>query len=214
MFRAPKILCISGSSRVGSFNSKLAKVAGAMLEQKGAQVEILDMADVNLPLFSEDIEAKGNPDGLVELKEKFNTSDGILVASPEYNGSMTPLLVNTLSWVSRTAGDKNEAMYFSFKNKTGMIISTSPGGLGGLRGLRHVRELLTNLGTNVVADQVAIGAFFKSFQDDELVDEKQIAMLDNGLQRFFEITRSQANQQATCAMVKLANEYGDILLPK
>src|SRR5690606_38868400 len=119
---------------------------------------------------------RGAPAGMRELKRLFGSADGLLVASPEYNGSMPPLLVNTISWLSRPI-DKGEATYASFKGKAGLVISASPGGLGGFRALRHARELLTNLGTKVVPEQVAIGGAHNAFDSQErLKNEGQRAL--------------------------------------
>ena len=163
-----------------------------------------------LPIFSEDLEKRGIPAGLIDLKESFDASDGILVASPEYNGSMSPLLVNAITWLSR-AVKKEDKMYSSFKGKAGLVMSASPGGLGGLRSLGHSRELLQNMGTRVIPEQVAIGGAFNAFDENlKLKNDGQRALWQDALERLFEESRSVANAEATCGLVEKMGEFGKI----
>eukprot|EP00755_Sulcionema_specki_P023811 Sspe_Gene.79780::Locus_50101_Transcript_1_1_Confidence_1.000_Length_741::g.79780::m.79780 len=219
MFRAPRFVCLAGSCREGSHNMKLAAISARILKAKGAEVQLLNLKDYDLPLFNEDDEKKEVPAGLSKLKEVVNRADGFVIASPEYNGCLTPLLVNALAWLSRPGNNKDEPMYFSFKRKVAMVAAASPGGLGGLRGLVHARQLLTNMGTTVIPEQIAVGAAYKAFGEDSegnpvLTDERQSQLLDEALQALYELGRGNANKEATCKMVhKFANEYGDIILP-
>jgi len=209
MIRAPRIVAMAGSLRKGSFNEKLVGVAAKMLRDKGAEVTVIKWDKFQLPIFGEDIEKEGTPTEIKELKAIFNKSDGVLVASPEYNGSMSPLLVNAICWLSRQAGDPDEPMYHSFANKAGLVISTSLGGLGGLRGLSHIRELLTNMGTDVVSQQVAIGGALKAFDaQGNLVNDNQVAMLNSAVDKFFRMSRSLANEEVTCQIIN--NLYGEV----
>ncbi len=98
--------------------------------------------------------------------------DGLLIASPEYNSSITPLLKNTIDWVSR-AGDGQKALA-AYEGKVAAVMSASPGRLGGLRGLVHLRSILSNIGVLVIPDQVAVGQAHMAFDDaGGLVDQKQ-----------------------------------------
>eukprot|EP00516_Mucochytrium_quahogii_P002677 CAMPEP_0203751550 /NCGR_PEP_ID=MMETSP0098-20131031/5598_1 /ASSEMBLY_ACC=CAM_ASM_000208 /TAXON_ID=96639 /ORGANISM=" , Strain NY0313808BC1" /LENGTH=223 /DNA_ID=CAMNT_0050641321 /DNA_START=83 /DNA_END=754 /DNA_ORIENTATION=- len=218
VFRQPRILCIAGSTRPGSFNVKLMNIASRLLKAKGAEVTVVDMEKYDLPLFSEEIEKKGTPQKVHELKAIFRSNDGLVVATPEYNGGMSPLLLNTLTWMSRNGGDDSEPMYVTTKGKVSMLISSSPGGLGGLRGLYIARQMLTNLGVTVIPEQIAVGGAYKAFkgEGDELTleSERQLGQLDSGLQALFEVARGNANQEATCAIARhMGNEYGEIILP-
>mmetsp|Transcript_35535 Transcript_35535/g.81401 ORF Transcript_35535/g.81401 Transcript_35535/m.81401 type:complete len:226 (+) Transcript_35535:55-732(+) len=217
LLRAPRILCISGSNRVGSVNTKLATVAARMLQSKGAEATQLNLVDHDLPLFSQDLETRGAPPAVLKLKEMFGNADALMVASPEYNGAMTPALCNVITWMSRPVADPKEPMYGSFKGKVGVVISTSPGGLGGLRGLSPIRQLLTNLGTNVLPEQVAIGGAFKAFEGEgdalKLKNTDQEKLLDATMTRLFETARGVANQEVVCQIVQetiRANEYGEV----
>ena len=125
-----------------------------------------------MPLFNQDEEAEhGQPDSTKALKQLFVEHDGLLIASPEYNGSITPLLKNTLDWLSRQHDD--EPSMVAYQNKTAAIMGASPGGLGGLRALVHVRAILSNLGVLVIPKQFALRAAHKAFDDNgELAEER------------------------------------------
>ena len=160
----PRILAFSGSTRRASFNQRLVENAAASAEKAEAAVTLIDLADYPLPLFNQDDEAvNGPPDNVTRLKSLFLEHNGLLLASPEYNGSITPLMKNTLDWVSRSYGD--ELVYSAYAGKTAAIMSASPGRLGGLRGLGHLRSILTNLGVLVLPMQSSISSAGSAFDD-------------------------------------------------
>lgn len=168
----PRILAFAGSARADSYNKKLVKVAAAGAEAAGAKVTIIDLRDYQMPLFDQDLEAaEGPPDKALELKSIMLDHDGLLIAAPEYNSSITPLLKNTIDWVSRPAnGDK---ALIAYKGKVAAIMSASPGRLGGLRGLSHLRSILSNIGVLVIPDQVAVSHAHNAFESDgNLADHK------------------------------------------
>lgn len=110
----------------------------------------------------------------MKLKQLFLEHDGLLISSPEYNSSITPLLKNTIDWVSRPA--EGEAPLAAYKDKIAALMAASPGGLGGLRGLVHVRSILSSIGVIVLPDQIAVSRAFEAFDDDgQIKDEKQRA---------------------------------------
>lgn len=121
----------------------------------GAAVTLIDLKDYALPIYDGDLEAKsGLPENAKRLKTLAKTHDALLIASPEYNSSFTPLLKNALDWMSRQeAGEKSLE---AFQGKTAALLSASPGKLGGLRGLVHLRSMLGNIGVLVLPDQVAV----------------------------------------------------------
>ena len=168
-----KILALSGSSRVGSFNQKLVNVAAAGAREFGAETTVLDLNDFQMPIYNQDLEAQdGLPEAAVRLKEIFGSHHGLLIASPEYNSSIAPLLKNTIDWVSRSA--EGEAPLAAYQGKVAGIMAASPGGLGGLRGLVHLRSILQNIGVMVVPKQMAIAKAFEAFAEDgSLKDEFQ-----------------------------------------
>ena len=174
MATAPKILVFAGSARGASYNKKLATAAAGMVKAAGAEVTLLDLADHRLPMYDGDLEAsEGVPAGAKALRKIFLEHDGFIIASPEYNSSIAPMLKNTLDWVSRPDGD--DAMVAAYKGKTAGLISASPGALGGLRGLVHLRSILGNIGVTVVPQQSAMSGAAKGFNDDgSIADAGQV----------------------------------------
>lgn len=174
-----KILFLSGSTRKESFNCKLANVAYKFAKTQNVDAEYIDLADFEMPLFNEDDEAKdGIPETALRLKQKFIDADGYYISAPEYNGSITPLLKNTLDWLSR-ASEENEAPLSAYSNKAAAICSASPGGFGGMRALVPLRLLLSNLGVNMVGKQLAISAAHDAFDEaGNLKSERYQKMLE------------------------------------
>jgi len=169
----PRILAFSGSARRNSYNQLLVRIAARGAEAAGAKVTIVDLKDYPLPLFNEDLESEhGSLENAAKLKQLFLEHDGLLIASPEYNSSITPLLKNTIDWVSRPA--EGEAPLAAYNKKTAALMSASPGGLGGLRGLVHVRSILSSIGVLVLPDQIAVSRAFEAFDEaGDLKDESQ-----------------------------------------
>ena len=161
----PKILAFAGSTRTGSFNKKLVQVAAAAAREAGAEVTVVDLRDLALPLFDGDLEdAGGLPEGAKRFKTLLREHDGLLIASPEYNSSITGVLKNAIDWASRAESDDEPALV-AFRGKAAALMSASPGGLGGLRGLVHLRAILGNIGVIVLPDQVAVSAAHEAFDD-------------------------------------------------
>jgi len=184
-----KILAFSGSSRKGSYNRKLVKAAAEIAQKAGAEVKEIDLRDdFALPLFDEDLEkSEGHSAGVLKLKELMRTYDGFLVACPEYNSSISPLLKNAIDWASRPRED--EPPMAAFKNKVIALMSASPGGLGGMRGLVHVRSIFGNIGSLVLPDQLALPVAHEAFNDDgKLKDEKRQKALENLVGRLVEVS--------------------------
>lgn len=167
-----KLLAFAGSARKGSVNKRLVRAAAAYASTQGAEVTVVDLRDYPMPLYDGDDETtNGLPESALKLTQLIAEHDAILIASPEYNGFPSPLLKNTVDWVSRV----NNA---AFSGKVVAITSASPGAMGGLRGLPHLRLLMSNLNALVIPQQAAIGGAFTAFDDaGNLSDEKQHAML-------------------------------------
>jgi len=184
MASIPKILAFAGSTRIDSYNKKLVKIAAAGAKAAGAEVTYIDLRDLPLPLFDEDLEAQeGLPANARTFKDLLISHQGLLIASPEYNSSLTAVLKNAIDWASRPA--PNEAPLAAFAGKVASIMSASPGTLGGLRGLVHLRSILGNIKVLVLPDQIALPKAYEAFNaDGTLKDPKQqesIEKLGDGL---------------------------------
>ena len=179
MTHPPKILAFAGSARQDSFNKKLVQIAVAGALAEGVAVNYVDLRDYPMPLYDQDLEAAtGLPDTVLQFKELMKSHQGLLIAAPEYNSSITPLLKNTIDWVSRPEPGESPLALTCFQDKVAAIMSTSPGGLGGLRGLFHVRSILSSIGVLVLPDQKAIPKAYEAFTEDgNLKDDKQQAAI-------------------------------------
>ena len=174
----PRILAFAGSTRKDSFNKKLVSIAAKGARDTGAEVTLIDLRDFPLPLFDQDLETeRGMPENGRKLKDLFVKHQGLLIAAPEYNSSITAVLKNVIDWVSRPA--PGEPSLVAFTGKVATLMSASPGALGGLRGLVHVRSILGNIGVIVLPDQVAVPKAHEALKPDgSLIDSKQQAAVE------------------------------------
>ncbi len=177
MSYTPRILVFAGSTRTGSFNKQLALAAHRLVQEAGAEATYLDLRDLQLPLYDGDLEAaEGLPAGARRFKELLKSHDGFLIASPEYNSSVTAVLKNAIDWASRSEGDEGSLVAFS--GKVAALVSASPGALGGLRGLVHLRSILGNIQVLVIPQQLAVSQAHAAFgEDGNLVDARQQSTL-------------------------------------
>jgi NAD(P)H-dependent FMN reductase len=177
MNQRPRILAFAGSARQQSLNKKLVQVAAQGARLAGAEVTFIDFKDYPLPLYDGDIEAAGFPDNVRRLRQLMLEHQGFLIASPEYNGSVSPLLKNVIDWCSRPVdGQDGLAPY---RNKVVVLMSASPGGFGGLRALPHLRTVLSGIGAIVLPDQVAVPKAHEAFAPDGgMGNEKQRAAIE------------------------------------
>jgi chromate reductase, NAD(P)H dehydrogenase (quinone) len=160
-----KILAFAGSLRKDSHNKKLVKVAAKGAEAAGAQVTYLDLRDLNLPVYDGDLEAEITlPEGARRLKQLMDSHDGFLIASPEYNGSITGALKNAIDWVSRQQPD--EKPYQQFVDKIAVLMSASEGYFGGVRSVMALRQSLNHIQMLVLPQQVNIPFADKAFNED------------------------------------------------
>ena len=169
-----RVLAFAGSTRQASFNNRLVRVAEAGARDAGAALTHIDLRDYPLPLFDQDEEAAtGKPDTVRALKQLLIDHEGLLIASPEYNSSITAVLKNVIDWVSRS-DDDDPFPLVAFRGKVVALMSASPGALGGLRGLVHLRSILANLGCIVLPDQIAVPKAHEAFTvDGALLDGRQ-----------------------------------------
>jgi NAD(P)H-dependent FMN reductase len=162
------LLVFAGSTRAQSWNRKLANAAANMATAGGAQVTHIELADFDVPIYDADLEAKGTPHDVLRLKEIFYAHPAWLICSPEYNGSYTALLKNTIDWVSSPI--KDDPVWASgtkpFAGKVVGLLAASPGALGGLRSLSHLTPLLINLQCWVAPKQFALSKAHEAFDPD------------------------------------------------
>lgn len=184
----PKILCFAGSLRTDSLNKKLVKVAMAGAAKAGADTTFVDLKDYPMPIYDGDIESsQGIPENAKKLKQLLKQHQGLLLACPEYNSSITAALKNAIDWCSRP--ETGERSLECFTGKVAGLLAASPGGFGGLRGLVTVRSILGNIGVVVLPEQVAVAAADKAFdQSGNLTDAKQLSSVQNIGARVAEVT--------------------------
>jgi len=167
MVSSPKILAFAGSARRESFNRKLLAVAVQAVREAGGEVMLLDLNEYALPLYHGDVEdADGLPAAAVKLVELITRHDALLIASPEYNSMITPLLKNTIDWCSRA--DENP-----FAGKVAAIVSASPGALGGIRSLKMAQQLLLHLGCHIVPGNTLLPQAHKAFDTSGALTEER-----------------------------------------
>ena len=185
----PKILVFGGSLRTDSYNKKLARVAAGYLGEAGADVTFIDLRDYPMPVYDGDLEAaQGLPEAAKKLKKLFIKNQGFLIVSPEYNSSVPGMLKNVIDWVSRPAS-RDEPTLACFDKKIAALCSASPGGLGGMRALVHLRALLENIGTLVIPGQVAVPRAHEAFDENGLLkDVKQAASVKKLAAELLQIT--------------------------
>ncbi|WP_371192814.1 NADPH-dependent FMN reductase [Glaciecola sp. SC05] len=175
-----KVLAFAGSGRKHSFNFAAVKKAAEGAKSAGCEVTVVDMSEyADIPIFTEDLEAEqGIPAKAKAFKELLKSHDAFLIASPEYNSGYSALFKNVIDWASRK--EEGERPLEAFKGKFAALIAASPGGLGGIRVLVPVRLLLSNIGINVLGDQLAIGNVGNLVNDKyEISDEVTVKKLNN-----------------------------------
>ena len=190
----PKVLVFAGSIRAHSHNARLAALATKELVLAGADVTRISLVDYPMPLYNGDDETQsGPPENAVKLKQLMALHRGVFIASPEYNASITPLLKNTLDWVSRVR-ERGEAPLAVYKNRVFAIGGASDGAYGAMRSLMTLRQVLElGCGALVIPDQIAVMRASEAFDDrDNLRDERSSALLKRVVQRLTDMARELA----------------------
>jgi len=185
----PRILAFAGSTRRQSFNRKLLALAVESALQAGLDVEHIELADYPMPIMDEDLEAEqGQPASATAIRKKMLEADGLLLACPEYNSSITPLMKNVIDWVSRkeTGGGGLEP----YKDKKALLIAASPGKLGGRRSLDSVRSILENIGVSVFENQLSVARAGDAFDEHgRLTDQQHAHELETMIEAFARFMR-------------------------
>lgn len=167
MAEPARLLFLAGSSRRGSFNMKLAQLGAIVAKAEGHRATFVDLADYDMPIYNGDHEIEnGVPENARRFKMLLEQHSGVMIACPEYNAGITPLLKNTLDWVSHVREDDGSVRVF--KNRVFLLAAASSSGMGGLRGLTTVRQVLEiGLGALVLPDQFAVPRAPTAFADDD-----------------------------------------------
>ena len=190
----PRILAFAGSTRRDSFNKKLLAVAAQGARTAGAEVTVVDLKDFPMPLYDGDLEqASGQPANAIKLKQMMMAHQGVLIVSPEYNASVTPLLKNAIDWVSRVR-ERGEAPLAAYKNRVFALAAASDGAYGGMRSLMALRQILElGCGALVIPDQIAVMRASEAFDDmDNLREERAAGLLKRVVQRLTDMAREVA----------------------
>jgi chromate reductase len=168
-----KILAFAGSTRTGSWNKKVIRVAAETAVKAGADVTLIDLRDYPMPLFDGDLEDReGVPENGKKFKQLLKENQGLLICTPEYNSSLPAVLKNAIDWASRE--ETGEKPLACFENKIAGILSASPGALGGLRSLTTLRAILGNIKVMVIPEQLAVSKADEAFDDNgSLKDERR-----------------------------------------
>ena len=190
-----KILALSGSIREKSFNSRLLDIAVTGAKSAGAEVTVVNLRDYDMPLFNQDLEyQEGAPDAVVQLKNLMIQHQGLLIASPEYNGFPSPLLKNMLDWMSRQQNEHEPPM-FAYNGKIAAVMAASPGAGGGTRGLTMLRILLQNLGVMALPGQVTLGRAGQAFREDGRLHEERLQLAAESLgSDLYDVLMKQASE--------------------
>lgn len=188
----PRILAFAGSARADSLNKRLVLAASRDAREAGAEVTLVDLNDFPMPMYHGDLEARdGIPVSARSLRTLFRDHHGFLIASPENNASIPALLKNSIDWISRPDGGQNGLV--PFQGKVAALLSASPGALGGLRGLMHLRAVLQALGVLTIYEQFALPRAHEAFDaEGRLADPKQRTSLLGVTARLVEVTRRMA----------------------
>ena len=191
---AAKILVFAGSIRTGSYNARLAALAAKELALAGAEVTRISLEDYPLPIYDGDEEAKSGPPAHARsLKQMMAEHSGVFIASPEYNASVSPLLKNTIDWISRVR-ERSEPPLAVFKNRAFAIGGASDSPYGALRSLMALRQVLElGCGALVLPEQITVFRASEAFDEmDNLKEERAAASLKQVTARLAEAAREMA----------------------
>jgi NAD(P)H-dependent FMN reductase len=177
-----KLLAFSASLRRASLNKRLLDLAAAIARAQGAEVDVADFADFDAPTYNGDLQDAGTfPEATLRLRDRLAAADGLLIASPEYNYSMPGGLKNALDWLSRLRP-------LPTADKRGLLLSASPGLVGGVRGLWQLRVPLEGMGVHVYPGMFSLSNAHTSFNDQgDLSDASVRKSLEGTLQGFLSL---------------------------
>lgn len=143
-------ITLCGSIRQGSVNEILRRHISGKLREAGVEVTDLSLTDFDMPIFNEDLEPEHVPESAGRLAEAFRSHDIVLLITPEYNGGLPPLVVNTIAWLSRQKPSP-------FKHAVFGIGGVSSGKYGTIWAQSHLRDSLSKIGALVVPTLLGVG---------------------------------------------------------
>lgn len=186
------ILTVSGSNRTGSLNLQTVNALAGIARSQGADVTPIDLRAIALPIYDGDLESsEGLPGGAANLREALNRVDGVIVGCPEYNGFMTPLLMNAIDWSTRSPEGQGDTS--PWRDKVVLISSASPGGFGGMRAAAHLKTMLSGIGAFVLPQIVSVPAAHDAFDEaGEIRDESLAKRAAGAVGRLIEISEKLA----------------------
>jgi chromate reductase, NAD(P)H dehydrogenase (quinone) len=177
-------LVFSASLRAGSLNTALAKLAGASIGKHGGTVDVAAMSAFDSPSYSQDVQTVGFPPGAMELRRRLEANDGLVIVSPEYNGSIPGHLKNVIDWVSRFRPQP-------LNGKHALLLSASPSMTGGNRGLWALRVPLEHLGTRVYPDMFSLAQAHQAFDAQGNLTNHQLGeRLDQTIAGFMDLAEA------------------------
>ena len=160
-----RILALPGSLRAGSFNRRLLDAA-AGLTPDDVEVTVFERL-IDVPMFNEDAEEPAHP-GITALRDAIASTDALLIATPEYNGSIPGVLKNALDWISR-----GDTVAEGVKGRPTAVIGATPGRGGTRAAQEHTRQVLTNMGADMAdAPRVYLARAFEAFEEDGTIGEE------------------------------------------
>lgn len=176
-----ELVIFGGALRSGSFNKKFAHAAELSAQKTGAKTHFLSLRDFQIPIYDgDDEDAQGIPDGVKRLGELIQKADGLIISTPEYNGSIPGVLKNAVDWLSRIKPQP-------LQGKKLLLLAASPGALGGVRSLWHSRQPFEVLGVHVFPDMFGLAKANEAFDaNNNLVDAKNQERLDKLVSSFIQ----------------------------
>lgn len=171
--KKPTILAFAGSLRKHSFNRRVLRAAIAGAEKAGAEVTFVDLRDYPMPVYNQDDqEAFGLDGNALKFQRLIYEHEGLLIASPEHNGSFPAALKNVIEWASRRNDSYKGGRVFP--GKVAAMMAASPNTFGGVRSLVHLRGVLTSVGVHVLPTEIAVPFVGDKFDGDgdETTDER------------------------------------------
>jgi chromate reductase len=183
-----RVLLFAGSLRKESLNVRLTEVVRRMLDERGHEVDVAAMSEFDCPSYDGDAEAaEGLPQGAQRFRERLLGADAFIIASPEYNGSMSGVVKNAIDWTSRFRPQP-------FNGKQGFLLSASPSMAGGNRGLWALRVPLEHLGARIYPDMFSLAQAHTAFADDgRLTSDTLAKRLDSTLGCFLDLVEAAKN---------------------